>query len=357
MSHQVTIDFEGLSTRIKVQCENASHSLCRIDRAIELIKKNASRIENSKIKEYEDYLLNSKEQIQNRINSFTKKLEEYRSQGFGNRSVNLANDIKREGRELESIVNDLTGTKLAVMEQMVREGLIENIDQARQKVFDKVHGIKDFNPETLAKINSIEDISLREIAYGILSQGESNFDIILDKAEKEYDKVLKRTPLVEEIKEELRSSGVSQQEIEEITSKPLNANSSKIMVQEANSAITEEKIRKETLKIIIKAIKDRGFIVDTKNNLKIDKKRDIVILVAKKPDGKTAEFEISLNGKFMYHFDGYEGQACQKDIKPFIDDLKNIYDINILHEEVQWSNPDKIQTQKYQHMKTNKGNN
>ena len=39
---------------------------------------------------------------------------------------------------------------------------------------------------------------------------------------------------------------------------------------------------------------------------------------------------------------------------PFLEDLKNIYDINILHEEVHWSNPDKIQTQKYQYINTNK---
>lgn len=44
----------------------------------------------------------------------------------------------------------------------------------------------------------------------------------------------------------------------------------------------------------------------------------------------------------------------QKDIEPFLEDLKNIYDINILHEEVNWENPDKIQTQKYQYVDVNK---
>ena len=125
----------------------------------------------------------------------------------------------------------------------------------------------------------------------------------------------------------------------------------------ANEAITDETIRKETLKVIIKAIKDRGFIVDTKKNLKIDKERNIVKLVALKASGQMAEFEIQLNGKFMYHFDEYEGHACKKDIEPFLEDLKNIYDINILHEEVTWENPDKIQTQKYQYINKNKGTN
>ena len=91
--------------------------------------------------------------------------------------------------------------------------------------------------------------------------------------------------------------------------------------------------------------------------LKIDKEKNIVKLVALKASGQTAEFEIQINGKFMYHFEGYEGLACNKDITPFIEDLKNVYDINILHEEVEWSNPDKIQTQKYQYVNKNKGTN
>ena len=41
-------------------------------------------------------------------------------------------------------------------------------------------------------------------------------------------------------------------------------------------------------------------------------------------------------------------------VEPFLEDLKNIYDINILHEEVQWENPDKIQKMHYQHVDTNK---
>ena len=46
--------------------------------------------------------------------------------------------------------------------------------------------------------------------------------------------------------------------------------------------------------------------------------------------------------------------ACKKDIEPFLEDLKNVYDINILHEEVNWENPDKIQTQKDQYVDVNK---
>ena len=178
---------------------------------------------------------------------------------------------------------------------------------------------------------------------------ELSFEEILSKAQREYDLLInkKTESAIAEIKEALKNSGVSEEVLNEV--KTIDE-ANKI----ANESITDEKIRKETLKVIIKAIKARGFIVDTKNNLKIDKERNVVKLVALKASGQMAEFEIQLNGKFMYHFDEYEGKECKKDIEPFLEDLKNIYDINILHEEVNWENPDKIQTQKYQYVDVNK---
>ena len=160
----------------------------------------------------------------------------------------------------------------------------------------------------------------------------------------------KTKEVIQEYKEELKTRGIST----EVLDKAISIDEAYSI---ANEAITDETVRKETLKVIIKAIKDRGFIVDTKKNLKIDKEKNIVKLVALKASGQMAEFEIQLNGKFMYHFDEYEGHACKKDIEPFLEDLKNIYDINILHEEVTWENPDKIQTQKYQYINKNKGTN
>ena len=150
---------------------------------------------------------------------------------------------------------------------------------------------------------------------------------------------------------EMRAGGVDETTISKIVE---GSSSIDEISEAASAAITDEKVRKETLKVIIKAIKARGFIVDTRNNLKIDREKNVVRLVALKASGQKAEFEIQLSGKFMYRFDGYEGQACKKDIEPFMSDLASIYDINVLHEEVIWDNPDKIQMQQYQHYKTNK---
>ena len=372
MSHKVTIDFEGISISIQSQCETAAHSLCKIDKVLDRIHKTASKLESSKVKEYEDYLLNSKDTIQKKINVFTKSLEKYKELKvksfdkdirYGNEESKklaqlyneLETTIKKQGEDLTNNVNELTGSKLAVLDQMIDEKLLNAGQEATQALLDKANGVLSISNETLDKINSIDDISLRELTYEEAikeSNKESSFDDLLKIAQENYDILLgkKTKRVIEEYKEELNSNGLSTDVVD-------NAKTIDEATKAVNSAITDEKVRKETLKVIIKAIKSRGFIVDTKKNLKIDRERNVLKLVALKASGQKAEFEIQINGKFMYHFDGYEGLACNKDIEPFMEDLKNIYDIKVLHEEVQWSNPDKISTQKYQYVNKNKGRN
>ena len=372
MSHQVTVDFEGVSTKIQIQCDQAAHALCKIDKVLENVKANANKIESSKLREYEEYLLQSKEIIQNKIDSFLLKLESYKALktqrvdmdlNYARCTSNISIDSKwkelngaitNEALELEKIVLDLTGAKLSVIDQLVNEGLISFIEESQKKILNEINGVKNYDESLVEQINKIDNISLRDLAFQQLSKGITNYDEIINNSQIEYNRLLQGSSFVENIQIDLKNAGIPQTENDEIIQKPINISTVSKIQEEAHSKIVDESIRKETLKVIIKSIRDRGFIVDTKKNLKIDREKNIVKLIAKKPDGKTAEFEISLNGKFMYHFYGYEGLACNQDINPFLEDLKNIYDINILHEEVHWSNPDKIQTQKYQYINTNK---
>lgn len=370
MSHQVTVDFEGVTIQIQSQCEVVSHSLSKIDKVLNRIHETANRLETSKVREYEAYLLDSKKKIQSLINSFVESLEKYKvmkkqtfdtDTGYGDqRSRDLVKQfnelnviLRNKGVELTNTVNELIGTKLAVIDQMINEGLLNAGQSSAQDMLNKINGVLSFEEKILQKINEVDDVSLRELAYReLLKDGNSalSFEDIISKAQEQYDILLnkKTAHVIAEYKSELESSGVNASILDKVST-----------IEEAtkvtNEAITDEKVRKEILKVIIKAIKERGFIVDTKNNLKIDRERNIVKLVALKASGQIAEFEIQLNGKFMYHFDGYEGLACNKDINPFMEDLKKIYDINVLYEEVQWSNPDKISTQKYQCINTKKG--
>lgn len=364
MSQQVTVDYQGVSIQCKAQCEAAVHSLCRIDKVLDRINDIASSLVNSKIKQYEQYLLDSKEKINNEIDVFKRTLEKYkeaRAFQINNHSseyqefLKIKSSMNAEATKLTNLVNDLTGSKLAVIDEMINKELIEAGNRSTESLRNEANGVIDISSDLLKKINEVDDVSLRELVYEEAIKKENKlltFEELLNKGKSTYDSLLheKQGEIIDSYKEELKEQGVSEDVLVNVSS-----------IDEANKAVNEaivgEKIRKETLRIIIKAIKDRGFVVDTKHNLKIDKNKNIVKLVALKASGQVAEFEIQLNGKFMYHFDKYEGQACKKDITRFLEDLKNIYDVDITHEEVTWSNPDKIQTQKYQYVNKNKGTN
>ena len=358
MSHQVVINYQGISIQVQAQCQTAIHSLCQIDKVLDRIHRTANKLETAKVKEYETYLEKSKETIKAKIEILKAALEKYKGTKAGslNRSpvyAQLVMNAQREAQELIRTANELTGSKLAVIDQMIDEGLLNAGQETIQAMSNKLHGVVTVSNDILNEINSIEDVSLRELTYQeILKDEKLSFDEALSKAQEEYNILLgKQTrKVIQEYKEELASNGIATEELDKVES--IDAANAIV-----NEAITDETIRKETLRVIIKAIKERGFVVDTKKNLKFDKEKNIVRLVALKASGQRAEFEIQLNGKFMYRFDNYEGQACKKDIEPFLEDLKNIYDINILHEEVIWENPDKIQTKKYQYVNKNQGTN
>ena len=123
--------------------------------------------------------------------------------------------------------------------------------------------------------------------------------------------------------------------------------------REATEEEVGEKVRRRSLQIIKKAITERGFIIDNKN-IKINRETNEVTMVALKASGEKATFRVFLDGKFIYDFRGYEGQACQKDIQPFVDALEEVYGMKITDRQEIWSNPDKISTMKYQAMNVNK---
>ena len=152
------------------------------------------------------------------------------------------------------------------------------------------------------------------------------------------------------IRAELAAAKVPAETVEKIvgTGKPLAE-----IREAATTEIVGEKVRQKSMKLIMKAITERGFIVD-KKNIKINRETNEVTMVALKASGERATFKIFLDGKFIYDFRGYEGQACQKDIEPFMTALEEVYGIHVTERQEIWSNPDKISTMKYQAMNTNK---
>jgi hypothetical protein len=252
------------------------------------------------------------------------------------------------------------------MEDLIDDELINATNRHQQNLNNQGLGIINISQDILKKLETIDDFMLRESIYHIALQrenankswselqllGKNRLSAELKTSlEKNKDKIML------EIKQELKDAKVDDQVIENISSSKINNISDiEAIRNKATSEIIGETVRKETLKVIMKTVETRGFIVD-KKNIKIDRNKNEVRFIAQKVSGERAEFRIYLDGKFIYKFDGYEGQACQKDIEPFMKDLADIYDIKVVKQVDNWSNPDKNQSMKYQTVNKNKGTN
>ena len=193
----------------------------------------------------------------------------------------------------------------------------------------------------IEKAKEIKDVLLRELVYRELLKPASmytKFENIVGKAERRISKLLVKG--IEETKKECKRMEEENNIDAEFTNEYYTGEGIvEDMYVETIRRIIEERTRNATIKAIVKAIRETGFVIDSKNSIKIDRRRNVVKMLAKKPSGQLAEFEVQLDGKFMYHFEGYEGGTCSNDIEPFLQVLEDIYGIHIVKEKVHYDEP------------------
>ena len=309
-----------------------------------------------RVRSYEAFLKKEQSKITSELNQIIEQAN------AKTRDASIANNANN----LSRIVNNLTSYRLNAMEDLIDEELINATNRLQQKLKDQEQGIISISQDVLKKLETIDDFMLRESIYQVAIQAEN-----ADKSWKEIQALGKerldakleasidkhKNQIMKDLEKELRDAKVDEQVIDSISkSKIQSASDIESVRNKATSEIIGETVRKETLKVIMKTVETKGFIVD-KKNIKIDREKNEVRFIAQKVSGERAEFRIYLDGKFIYKFDGYEGQACQKDIEPFIKDLSDIYDIKVIKQVDNWSNPDKNQSMKYQTVNKNKGTN
>lgn len=372
MSYAVRIDYQGISIQCQSICEMASSQLCKLDRMLDEIEKGATRLLNSQTEALRKEISKTKQKLQSKIDSVIQQARRNASQGtvvvdsdFMGKHSN-AYEVIDEARELEEMVARLSDTKIIEFESLLNQLLGNRLNEQNEKLKDLASGRVRINLEVQQKINEIDDEIVKQYVYlAWVDHLDESFDYIYsiamaakEKSEnQQYEKT--ETEKIEEIKTELRAEKIDEATIEKIvsTSETDAKERVKKVREQANAEIVGEKIRKESVKIIVKAIKNRGFVVDAKS-IKIDRANNQVIIVAMKPSGAKAEFKVFLDGKFEYRFDGYEGQACQKDIQPFMQDLEEVYGIKVTNQTELWAgNPDRDSSMKYQtvNYNTNRG--
>jgi len=356
MSHAATINYEALSIEAKATCEQALKQLCKIDELLARIKDKASMLITDRVRSYEAFLKKEQANITAELNQIITKAN------AATRDASIVNNAS----SLSKIVDDLTSYRLNAMEDLINDELINAANRHQESIKLKEQGIISINQDILKKLETIDDFMLRESIYQIAIQNENSsksWSELQSLGQKRLDTQLEaslekhKEKIMTDIKQELKDAKVDEQVIRNITtSKITSVSDVETIRKKATSEIIGESVRKETLKVIMKTVESRGFIVD-KKNIKIDREKNEVRFVAQKISGERADFRIYLDGKFVYKFDGYEGQACQKDIEPFMKDLADIYDIKVVKQVDNWSNPDKNQSMKYQTVNKNKGTN
>ena len=344
MSHAVYINYEALSIECRSICEVASKQLCRIDELLTKIDKKSTSLQGDETEGMKHALKEQAALIRSRIDEINK--------GY---NVNAARELSRE-------VNAFTTNGIAGYEALLDGLLSSKMKDRAHEMKMRLSGATAHDKDFSHALSKITDEVLKGYIYmewlDDTNAGKS-FEELKGLAEDRMNNAKEnyfrneQKRIIGEMESDMRDAKLDDETIASVMAIENADVRTRIeqMRRKATDEIVGEAVRKKTLKAIIDCIEKKGFIVDRKN-IKHQKEKNEVKMVAQKASGERADFTIMLDGKFIYHFDGYEGHACQEDIQPFMKDLEDIYGIKVVDQKEIWKNPDKISTQKYQQMKT-----
>lgn len=358
MSQTVTINYEQIAIQCHSICEVAQSQIEEMDRMLTAIEASSTRLLNDQTEELKRQIEQEKRALLKRIEKVLDAADTSAQKG----SVRVNNHSKEyhekdavlvAARAFETEINAISSKRLPQMRALLDSLLSESIALNQARMIDRANGVVRLDEATKKFLDTVEDEVLRQFVYiafvrdstlsgtALLEAGKA---LMNESVEARYEKE------AELIRAELAAAKVPTGTVDKIVGagKPLAE-----IREAATTEIVGEKVRQKSMKLIMKAITERGFIVD-KKNIKINRETNEVTMVALKASGERATFKIFLDGKFIYDFRGYEGQACQKDIEPFMTALEEVYGVHVTERQEIWSNPDKISTMKYQAMNTNK---
>ncbi len=357
MSHQVQIDYQGIAIQCESVCEVAERRLQELDEILAKAKQASSSLMKDRAADLAQEIEKEKQNLIEQI----KTVRDQSAVQARNRANNITATLNT-ARQLQQTADRLASGRLIEFQSLLHTLLGENIEESYRKMYEKNGGVVTIDSATQSVLDGINDATLKQFSYlAYIKDNTLAGDKLIAAGKELMDEALNSTyesryeQEVAKIRAELEAARLDTETVERVMSESKGSACEKItsMRGAATQEIVGEKVRQKSLKIIMKAIAERGFIVD-KKNIKIKRNTNEVIMVAIKASGEKAEFRVFLDGKFIYDFRGYEGQVCQKDIEPFMHDLEEVYGIHVTKQTEIWSNPDKISTMKYQAINTNK---
>ncbi len=331
MSHQEMATLEYASA-CKEMLDEANNRIDKITQAMASLAESSTLLMDEDTHTMLSSLISSANHIKKDITS--------RKSRIGNTEYSQA--IK-ETRDFLSIVNTVV-LKANSLNSAISEALDEALASGKNGMIQ-------------SKIAKVEEQDLRRM-MNLLSRNPAHsnlsFEDLKALAESKLDpsKKVKRNLIADiecDVREAMTTEKISSETINEVVGQSPEISPLELM-DSATSEIIDERLRRSAVKAIVGCITSRGFIV-RKENIRHIKETDTVKISAMKPNGQKAEFSIDLNGKFIYHFQGYEGRACEKDIGPIESDLERIYGISLTDRKTIWVNPDKNNAQHHKEMK------
>lgn len=362
MSQQVQINYRQIAVQCNSICEVAEEQLKELEETLERVKSTSTTLLGEQTAKLERSINAEHNALAKQIEELRMLAKEQAKQGTINTSNHDSryvhrNDCVEAANRLQNSVNALASKKLVefngLLDMLRSKSISENYERLRGGANGVVVG------ENIQRLlNGISDEVLRQFTYlAYINDPALSGDALIVAGKnlmgQTFESRLEREK--QKIRAELEAARVERSTIEKVMSGGDGSPEEQLSAirTAASDEIVWEKIRQKSLKIIMQAIQARGFVVD-KKNIKIKRDTNEVVLVALKASGEKAEFRVFLDGKFIYDFRGYEGQACQKDIEPFMHDLEEVYGVKVTSQQTIWSNPDKISTMKYQSINTNK---
>lgn len=332
MSHEEMATFE-YADACKQMLDGASARIEDTVKDLEAMRRNSSEAIDGALAGRISSLLESCREAEAAIKQRRSEIgsREYRAEIENTRSfLSSVNAIVLQASAISGAVRAAFEQKMS-QQGAAHEGLDEYLSGIGDQELVSTIRILAMNREH----DSLSLDELRELA-----------ESVLDPSKKVRRKLIGGT--VSGIRERMRSEKVSDEVIEDVVGKEEQVSPLEMM-DSATNEILDERLRRSAIQAIVKSISARGFIVN-RRDIRHIREDDTVRIVARKPAGQTAEFSVDLRGKFVYHFRGYEGKACEKDISPMVDDLEKVYGIKMTDRKTIWENPDKHNKRFHQEM-------
>lgn len=267
MSHQVQIDYQGVAIQCQSVCEVAEKRLQELDEMLEKARESSTSLMNIQASEAYQAIQKAREDLSNQIQDVRAEAQSKAA----HRDASVAGSLTKAQR-LQQTVNTLSSQKIIEFNSLLQMLLLDSIQSNYQKLLNQGNGVVTVDDALKQFLDGIEDETLRQFTYIAYLQNTSLRGEALLEAGRALVGKTYEARLEEErsrISEELKAARVEASTIEEVTKASGGTAKEQIaaMQEAATTEIVGEKVRQKSLKIIMQAIKARGFVVD-KNNIK-----------------------------------------------------------------------------------------